>query len=105
MFIQTETTPNPAQMKFLPGQPVLPSGTAHFTDVGTSERSPLAQRLFAVEGVTSVFLDHESILVSISDDSDWQSLKTFTLAAIMNHFTAGEAVILTTGRRSFRKRI
>ena len=94
MFIQTEPTPNPAQMKFLPGQTVLPSGTAHFRDVGASERSPLAQRLFAVEGVTAVFLDQNSIIVSKSDDTEWHFLKTFTLAAIMNHFTAGEAVIL-----------
>ncbi len=94
MFIQTEPTPNPAQMKFLPGQTVLPSGTAHFPDAIASERSPLAQRLFAVEGVTGVFLDQDSIIVSKSDDSDWYILKTFTLAAIMNHFTAGEAVIL-----------
>ena len=94
MFIQTEPTPNPAQMKFLPGQTVLPSGTAHFADAGTSERSPLARRLFAVEGVTGVFLDQDSIVVSKSDDTDWQILKTFALAAIMNHFTAGEVVML-----------
>ena len=94
MFIQTEPTPNPAQMKFLPGQTVLSSGTAHFADAGTSERSPLARRLFAVEGVTGVFLDQDSIVVSKSDNSDWQILKTFALAAIMNHYTAGEVVIL-----------
>ena len=94
MFIQTEPTPNPAQMKFLPGQTVLPSGTAHFADAGTSERSPLARRLFAVEGVTGVFLDQDSIVVSKSDNSDWQILRTFALAAIMNHYTAGEVVIL-----------
>jgi Fe-S cluster biogenesis protein NfuA len=97
MFIQTEATPNPAQMKFLPGQTVLPSGTAHFPHVGASERSPLAQRLFAVEGVTGVFLDRDSIIVSKSDEADWLVLKTFTLAAIMNHFTAGDAVILDEG--------
>ena len=94
MFIQTEPTPNPAQMKFLPGQAVLPSGTAHFIHVESSARSPLAQRLFAVEGVSEVFLDQDSITVSISDDADWQFLKTLALAAIMNHFTAGEAIIL-----------
>ncbi len=94
MFIQTEPTPNPAQMKFLPGQTVLPSGKAHFPHVGTAERSPLAQRLFAIEGVTGVFLDQSSIVVSKSDEADWLILKTFTLAAIMNHYTAGDAVIL-----------
>ena len=94
MFIQTEATPNPAQMKFLPGQTVMPSGSAHFPNVATSERSPLAQRLFAVEGVAGVSLDEDSITVWKADDWDWQLLKTFALAAIMNHFTAGEAVFI-----------
>ena len=94
MFIQTEATPNPAQMKFLPGQTVMPSGSAHFPNVATSERSPLAQRLFAVEGVAGVSLDEDSITVWKTDDWDWQLLKTFALAAIMNHFTAGETVFL-----------
>ncbi|MBT4690372.1 MAG: NifU family protein [Rhodospirillaceae bacterium] len=94
MFIQTEPTPNPDQMKFLPGQQVMPSGTAHFPNVTTSDRSPLAKRLFAVEGVTGVSLDGDSITLSKADDWDWQVLKTFALAAIMNHFTTGEAVVL-----------
>ena len=94
MFIQTEVTPNPAQMKFLPGQTVLPSGPAHFANAATSERSPLAQRLFAIDGVAGVALDHNSITVTKADDRDWQALKTLALAAIMNHFTAGEVVIL-----------
>ncbi|MDP6689404.1 MAG: NifU family protein [Alphaproteobacteria bacterium] len=94
MFIQTEVLPNPAQMKFLPGQPVLPSGSAHFPNLATSERSPLAQRLFAVEGVAGVSLDHESITVWKADDWEWPLLKTFALAAIMQHFTAGEAAVL-----------
>ena len=82
MFIQTEPTPNPDQMKFLPGQQVMPSGTAHFPNVTTSDRSPLAKRLFAVEGVTGVSLDGDSITLSKADDWDWQVLKTFALAAI-----------------------
>ncbi len=94
MFIQTEPTPNPAQMKFLPGQAVMPSGTAHFPNAATSDRSPLAQRLFAIDGVAGVSLDQDSITVTKADDWDWQALKTLTLAAIMNHFTAGEVVIL-----------
>ena len=94
MFIRTEATPNPAQMKFLPGQTVMPSGSAHFPNVATSERSPLAQRLFAVEGVAGVSLDEDSITVWKTDDWDWQLLKSFALAAIMNHFTAGETVFL-----------
>lgn len=97
MFIQTEPTPNPAQMKFLPGQTVMPAGAAHFPNVTTSERSPLARRLFAIDGVAGVSLDRESITVTKSDDWDWQALKTLALAAIMNHFTAGEVVILDDG--------
>ena len=94
MFIQTEATPNPAQMKFLPGQTVMPSGAAHFPNATTSDRSPLAQRLFAIDGIAGVSLDGESITVTKSEDWDWQALKTLTLAAIMNHFTAGDVVIL-----------
>ena len=94
MFIQTEVTPNPAQMKFLPGQTVMPSGAVHFANAATSERSPLARRLFAIDGVAGVALDHESITVTKAQDGDWQALKTLALAAIMNHFTAGEVVIL-----------
>ncbi|MBT4491226.1 MAG: NifU family protein, partial [Rhodospirillaceae bacterium] len=94
MFIQTEATPNPAQMKFLPGQTVMPSGAAHFPNAATSDRSPLAQRLFAIDGIAGVFLDQDSITVTKADDWDWQALKTLALAAIMNHFTAGDVVIL-----------
>jgi Fe-S cluster biogenesis protein NfuA len=94
MFIQTEATPNPAQMKFLPGQTVMPEGAAHFANATVSDRSPLAMRLFAIEGVAGVSLDQESITVTKGDDWDWQALKTLALAAIMNHFTAGEVVIL-----------
>ena len=94
MFIQTEATPNPAQMKFLPGQTVMPSGAMHFPNVSTSDRSPLAQRLFAIDGIAGVSLDETSITITKADDWDWQALKTLTLAAVMNHFTAGQAVIL-----------
>ena len=94
MFIQTEATPNPAQMKFLPGQPVMPSGVAYFSNEITAERSPLAQRLFAIEGVASISLDKDSITVTKADKWDWQALKTLALAAIMNHYTAGDEVIL-----------
>ncbi len=94
MFIQTETTSNPATMKFLPGQAVLPSGTAEFTHAESSTRSPLAQRLFEIEGVTGVALDSASIAVSKSDERDWQLLKPAILGVIMEHFTAGKPVLL-----------
>ena len=94
MFIQTETTANPEQIKFLPGQPVMPRGTAHFANDVTAGHSPLAQRLFAIEGVANITLDENSITITKETNRDWQALKTLTLAAIMNHYTAGDKVII-----------
>ena len=94
MFIQTETTANTARMKFLPGGAVLSSGTLEFSDVESSARSPLAQRLFAIEGVTGVYLEPVSITLTKSDDKDWQMLKPIVLGAIMDHFTAGLPAVL-----------
>src|SRR5262249_7846883 len=95
MFIQTEQTPNPATLKFLPGCTVMSSGTANFTDLGSTARSPLAERLFALPEVTGVFLGADFVTVTKSGDSDWHQLKPAVLAAIMEHFTAGRPVILT----------
>lgn len=98
MFIQTEQTPNPATLKFLPGCTVMPSGmpsgTANFTDSGSASRSPLAERLFTLPEVTGVFLGSDFITVTKSGDSDWHQLKPAVLAAVMEHFTAGRPVIL-----------
>ena len=94
MFIQTETTSNPASLKFLPGQTVLTSGTADFPNVDAAARSPLAQRLFEIEGVVSVYLDPTSIILKKTDDKEWQILKPLILGAIMEHFTAGKPVLL-----------
>jgi Fe-S cluster biogenesis protein NfuA len=93
MFIQTEATPNPATLKFLPGRAVMEAGTATFTDPAEAGRSPLAQRLFAVPGVTGVFLGGDFITVTKEAAGDWQLLKPEILGAIMQHFTAGEAVV------------
>ena len=100
MFIQTEQTPNPATLKFLPGCTVMSSGTANFTESGSAARSPLAERLFALPEVTGVFLGADFITVSKSDDSDWHQLKPAVLAAIMDHFTAGRPVILADAAAS-----
>lgn len=94
MFIQTERTPNPATLKFLPGEAVMSSGTADFRDSDSAERSPLAQRLFQVEGVTGVFFGGDFVSVSKSDDADWQSLKPVILGVIMEHFVAGYPLLL-----------
>ncbi len=92
MFIQTETTPNPASLKFLPGRIVLGTGTAEFRDAGEAARSPLAERLFAVNGVSGVFLGGEFITVT-KGEGEWQHLKPAVLGAIMEHFLSGMPVL------------
>jgi Fe-S cluster biogenesis protein NfuA len=94
MFIQTEQTPNPASLKFLPGQTVLGTGTAQFDGPADAARSPLAARLFRIDGVAAVFLGGDFISVSKADGADWQVVKPMVLGAIMDHYTAGEAIIL-----------
>ncbi len=95
MFIQTEETPNPATLKFIPGRDVLGSGTADFTESqDAATRSPLAERLFAVEGVTRVFLAGDFITVTKSDGRDWYVMKPGILGAIMEHFASGRPVLL-----------
>ena len=93
MFIQTENTPNPATLKFLPGCPVMETGTANFTNAGESGRSPLATSVFGVEGTAGVFLGADFITVTKSDDRDWDIIKPQILGAIMEHFQSGEPVI------------
>src|ERR1700730_12892364 len=93
MFIQTEQTPNPATLKFLPGCTVMASGTANFTDPHGAGRSPLAERLFTLPEVNGVFLGGDFITVTKADDSDWFQLKPAVLAAIMEHFPAGLPVV------------
>jgi Fe-S cluster biogenesis protein NfuA len=94
MFIQTETTPNPEVLKFLPGREVMPLGTREFRDPEEAEASPLAQALFALPGVTRVFFGPDFLTVSKQPDRDWSHLKAPILAAIMDHFTGQEALII-----------
>jgi len=89
MFIQTEQTPNPATLKFIPGLQVMPRGTAQFDSVETAGASPLAQRLLKIDGVTSVFLGSDFVSVSKAEDQNWSLLKTHILGEIMQHFTSG----------------
>ncbi len=93
MFIQTEQTPNPATLKFLPGQDVMAEGVADFTDIAASENSPLAKRVFAVEGVTGVFLGSDFVTVTKTAEQDWYALKPAILGALMEHFKSGDPVI------------
>ena len=97
MFIQTEQTPNPATLKFLPGHTVMVSGTANFTDQQTASRlSPLAERLFSLPHVTGVFFGTDFITVTKQGDGDWYQLKPAILAVIMEHFTAGRPVLVAS---------
>lgn len=93
MFIQTETTPNPATLKFLPGEIVLDSGTADFPAADTAARSPLARRIFAVGGVSGVFLGRDFVTVTKADEQPWDHLKPSILGAIMEHFQSGAPAI------------
>ncbi len=93
MFIQTEATPNPRTLKFLPGRVVLPSGTANFPDPEQAKASPLAVRLFDVEGVGGVFLGTDFISVTCTQNQQWEIIKPAILAAIMEHYESGEEVI------------
>ncbi len=91
MFIQTEATPNPASMKFLPGRVVMEQGVVDFTDADTAaDASPLASRLFSVDGVSGVYLGHDFITVSKLEATDWHQLKPSVLGAIMEHFMSGD---------------
>lgn len=93
MFIQTEATPNPATLKFLPGQTVLEVGTADFPSAETSEKSPLAARIFGVEGVTGVFFGIDFVTVTKTDAVEWDHVKPAILGAIMEHYQSGDPVM------------
>jgi len=95
MFIQTEQTPNPATLKFLPGRDVMGAGTADFSSVEDAKRSPLAEHLFGIDGVTGVFLGSDFVTVTKGADQDWQLLKPAILGAIMEHFTSGQPILST----------
>ena len=95
MFIQTEATPNPATLKFIPGKAVLTDGTADFRSADEAAHSPLARRLFDVEGVRGVFLASDFISVT-KGDTAWQHMKPAILGAIMEHYMSGAPVVAGT---------
>jgi Fe-S cluster biogenesis protein NfuA len=92
MFIQTEATPNPTTLKFLPGRPVLPEGVLDIPSAAEAARSPLAERLFGVPGVAGVFLGNDFITVTKAD-GEWQHIKPAILGAIMEHFLSGAPIV------------
>ena len=93
MFIQTEQTPNPQTLKFLPGKVVMDEGTAFFQNIDKTSNSPLAKKLFDVDGVTGVFFGSDFITITKKDSLDWQVMKPLILGAIMDHFNSGEPTI------------
>ncbi|ABN76000.1 NifU family protein [Cereibacter sphaeroides] len=93
MFIQTESTPNPATLKFLPGQMVLEAGTADFATPEAAATSPLARRIFAAGGVSAVFFGTDFVAVTKADEVAWDHIKPAILGAIMEHYQSGAPVL------------
>ena len=93
MFIQTESTPNPATLKFLPGQTVLEVGTADFPTPEAGAKSPLAARIFAVDGVEAVFFGNDFVTVTKADAVEWDHIKPAILGAVMEHYQSGAPVM------------
>ncbi|HBQ36524.1 MAG TPA: NifU family protein [Rhodobacteraceae bacterium] len=94
MFIQTESTPNPATLKFLPGKSVLDAGTADFPTLKDAAKSPLAQRIFGLSGINGVFLGIDFITVTKDDSLAWEHIKPAILGAIMEHYQSGDDAII-----------
>ena len=90
MFIQTESTPNPATLKFLPGQSVMATGTADFPSEAAAQSSPLARRIFAAGDVTGVFLGPDFVTVTKAEGVDWAHIKPAILGVVMEHFQSGQ---------------
>ncbi len=93
MFIETEGTPNPATLKFLPGSEVMGAGTADFATQTSAGRSPLASSIFGLAGVARVFLGSDFITVTKTDETTWATLKPQVLGAIVDHFVAGRPML------------
>ena len=100
MFIQTEETPNPSTLKFLPGREVLPNGSMDFRSEQDAKNSPLAEALFNVDGVVGVFLSDDFITITKRDDKDWHLMKPGLLGVIMEHFTANRPVVISDDENS-----
>jgi len=94
MNIQTEVTPNPSSLKFLPGKIVMEKGTADFRNVVETKSSPLALNLFKIEGVDGVFFGSDFISITKSDNHEWQMLKTSISETIIKYYKSGAAIML-----------
>ena len=94
MFIQTEQTPNPETLKFIPGRVVMSEGTAFFQNIEEASNSPFAQRLFKIENVAGVFFGSDFITITKSSSTTWEILKPILLGAIMEHYKDEEETII-----------
>lgn len=93
MFIQTEQTPNNESLKFIPGVPVLGSGTAEFLNARDSMKSPLAKQLFKIDGIAAVFFGPDFITITKEETAEWQLMKPEVYSAIMDHFSSGQSIV------------
>ncbi|MAI06766.1 MAG: NifU family protein [Alphaproteobacteria bacterium TMED87] len=93
MFIQTEDTPNPQTLKFLPGKEVMNNNVMEITNNSEALASPLAKRIFYIEGIKSIFLGSDFITVTKESNAEWQVIKPLALAAIMDHYMSGEPIL------------
>jgi len=93
MFIQTEDTPNPQTLKFLPGKEVMNNNVMEITNNSEALASPLAKRIFDIEGIKSIFLGSDFITVTKESNAEWQVIKPLALAAIMDHYMSGEPIL------------
>ena len=93
MFIQTEQTPNPQTLKFLPGKVVMDEGTAFYQNIDEAGNSPFARRLFSIEGVSGVFFGSDFITITKSDAYEWQVMKPSVLGGIIDHFNSGDITV------------
>ena len=95
MFIQTEQTPNPQTLKFLPGKVVMDEGTAFYQNIDEASDSPFARRLFAIDGVEGVFFGSDFITITKDQSLDWQVMKPLVLGSIMDHYNSGDETIIS----------
>lgn len=95
MFIQTEQTPNPQTLKFLPGKVIMKEGTAFYQNIDEAKDSPFAKRLFGVDGIEGVFFGSDFITITKSQDLDWEVLKPLVLGSIMDHFNSNEETTIS----------
>ena len=100
MFIQTEQTPNPQTLKFLPGKAVMNEGTAFFQNIDEAVNSPFAKRLFKVDGVQGVFFGSDFITITKSESVDWQIIKPSVLGSIMDHYNEGDETIINSNKKN-----